>query len=129
MTSEELSERIFEACLGAFDVFSVYLGDRLGYYRALAGGELTTSDQLARSTDTTERYAREWLEQQAMTGFLLVDDPGESPTERRYWLPPAHAEVFTDRDSLAYLAPAAVAAAERERFDSLCATGALAAHG
>ena len=111
MTSDELGTRLFEACLGAFDVFSVYLGDRLGYYRALAAVDSVTSDQLAQATDTAERYAREWLEQQAMTGFLLVEDTGSAPSERRYQLPPAHAEVFTDRDSLGYLAPAAVATA------------------
>jgi hypothetical protein len=54
--------RLFEATLGAFDVLAVYLGDRLGLYRALAerGGPLT-SGELADGAGIHERYAREWL--------------------------------------------------------------------
>jgi hypothetical protein len=111
MTSDELGTRLFEACLGAFDAFSVYLGDRLGYCSALAAVDSATSEPVAWATDTAERYAREWLEQQAMTGLLLVEDVDASPSERRYQLRPAHADVFTNRDSLGYLAPAAVATA------------------
>lgn len=108
MSADELGERIFEACLGAFDIYSIYLGDRLGYYRLLADGAGRTSGELAEATETLERYAREWLEQQAMTGFLVVDDASAAAQERRYSLPEAHAEVLTNRDSLSYLAPAAV---------------------
>jgi hypothetical protein len=51
-----------------------------------------------------ERYAREWLEQQAGTGILLVEDATAAPTERRFSLPASHAEVLTDPDSTRYLA-------------------------
>jgi hypothetical protein len=108
LTTDEISERIFEACLGAFDVFAIYLGDRLGYYRALAAGEAMTSSALAAETGTAERYAREWLEQQAVTGLLIAEDPTAAAERRLYRLPSAHAEVLTDQDSLAFLAPAAV---------------------
>ncbi len=108
LTTDEISERIFAAVLGAFDVFSIYLGDRLGYYRSLADGRPVTPAQLAHATETDERYAREWLEQQAVTGFLLVDDIAGMQDERRYRLPASHAEVLTNRDSLNYLAPVAV---------------------
>ena len=33
---DALVERLFNATLGAFDLYAVYLGDRLGLYRALA---------------------------------------------------------------------------------------------
>ena len=33
---DELVERLFGAALGAMDLLCVYLGDRLGLYRALA---------------------------------------------------------------------------------------------
>ena len=33
---EALGGRIFEAALGAADILSIYLGDRLGWYRSLA---------------------------------------------------------------------------------------------
>ena len=33
---DALVERLFNATLGAFDLYAVHLGDRLGLYRALA---------------------------------------------------------------------------------------------
>ena len=33
---DDLAARLMDATLGAFDLFSVYLGDRLGFYRSLA---------------------------------------------------------------------------------------------
>ena len=58
------------AVISSLDLFSVYLDDRLGYYQALADGQPTTSGELAERTGTAERYAREWLEQQAITDIL-----------------------------------------------------------
>jgi 2-polyprenyl-3-methyl-5-hydroxy-6-metoxy-1,4-benzoquinol methylase len=54
-----------------------------------------------------ERYAREWLEQQAMTGILEAVDPDVSDTERRYALPAGHHEVLLDAGSLNHMAPMA----------------------
>jgi SAM-dependent methyltransferase len=93
--AEEFGERLFGAVLGAQLVQAAYLGDRLGFYRALATGPLTSA-QLAARTGTAERYAREWLEHQAVTGVLTVDVPGAAPSERRFRLPAGHAEVLTD---------------------------------
>jgi 2-polyprenyl-3-methyl-5-hydroxy-6-metoxy-1,4-benzoquinol methylase len=98
--------RLLSSLTGAFDIFSIYLGDRLGYYDALTAGPMTSA-QLAARTSTHERYAREWLEQQATAGILTVDDPAAAPGARRFALPPGHAEVLTDRDSLDYMAPIA----------------------
>ena len=89
------------------DVFSVYIGDRLGFYDALAVHGGLTSSKLASRTDTQERYVREWLEQQAVAGILDVDDSGAEAKARLYTLPAGHAEVLTDRDSLNYVAPLA----------------------
>jgi len=58
-TPDALVERLFEATLGAMDLFAVYLGDRLGYYRSLAGDGPATSTELAVRTGTAERYVRE----------------------------------------------------------------------
>jgi 2-polyprenyl-3-methyl-5-hydroxy-6-metoxy-1,4-benzoquinol methylase len=101
---EALGGRIFEAALGAADILSIYLGDRLGWYRSLAADGRCTATELAGRTGTHERYAREWLEQQAVTGLLSVEDAGD-PADRRYSIPAAAAEVFTDETSLSYLAP------------------------
>ncbi len=95
--------RIFEAALGTFDILAIHIGHRLWLYDALASGEQLTAGELASRTGTNERYIREWLEHQAVAGILTVD--GDVPDERRFGLLPAHVEVLTDRDSLAYMSP------------------------
>jgi SAM-dependent methyltransferase len=100
-------EELFEKIIGVMEVASVYLGDRLGLYKALADGGPATSSELAERTGTHERYAREWLEQQAVAGVLEVEEDVGRPEARRYGLPAGHAEVLLDRDSLYYLAPVA----------------------
>jgi 2-polyprenyl-3-methyl-5-hydroxy-6-metoxy-1,4-benzoquinol methylase len=105
--ADAFAERLFGAFVQTFDVYAVYLGDKLGYYAALAEGGPLNPGALAAASGTLERYAREWLEQQAVAGILEVDDQAADPAERRYTLPAGHAEVLTDRDSLRYLAPAA----------------------
>ena len=106
-SGDALAGRVFEAALATFDVFAIYVGDRLGYYRLLADhGPLTTSE-LAEHADTEERYTREWLEQQAVSGFLTVDEPEAAEAHRRFALPEEYFEVLTDTLSLSYLAPLA----------------------
>jgi SAM-dependent methyltransferase len=105
-TAGELGDRIFESCNATFDVFAVHLGRKLGLYEAMNGSEVDSS-ALSNRTGTSERYVREWLEQQAVTGMVQVANPGAGPLERRYRLPAGYAEVLTDRDSLWYLGPAA----------------------
>lgn len=106
-TTEEFAGRLFAAVLGAQEVQAVYLGDRLGWYRALADGGPMTSAELAERTGTAERYAREWLEHQAVCGYVSVDRVDAAPAERRFRLPAPQAEVLTDQDSLAFLTPVA----------------------
>ncbi|WP_231554498.1 hypothetical protein [Arthrobacter sp. L77] len=102
--AEAIAERVLAAALGMMDVLSIHLGDRLGWYRSLAAEGPATPSELAARTGTSERYAREWLHQQATTGLLAADDDGEAP---RFRLPPAAAEVLTNAKSLNYLAPLA----------------------
>jgi 2-polyprenyl-3-methyl-5-hydroxy-6-metoxy-1,4-benzoquinol methylase len=104
---DELVERLFGSALGAMDLLCVYLGDRLGMYRALADGGPSTSAELASSAGVNERYAREWLEQQAMAGILEAQDPTASDAERRYAMPAGHGEVLLEGDSLNHMAPMA----------------------
>ncbi|MDQ0734664.1 class I SAM-dependent methyltransferase [Arthrobacter agilis] len=101
--AETVAERILTAALGTIDILAIHLGDRLGWYQSLAKEGPASSSELAERTDTSERYAREWLEQQAITGILTVTE-GDS---RRFTLPPGSAEVLTDSSSLNYLAPLA----------------------
>jgi SAM-dependent methyltransferase len=105
--AEAFVGRLFEAGLGGFDVMTVYLGDRLGLYQALAATDAVTPAELAAVAGIHERYAREWLEQQAATGILEVDDAARAESVRRYSLPPGHAEALTKPDSLFSIAPMA----------------------
>jgi ubiquinone/menaquinone biosynthesis C-methylase UbiE len=100
---DALVERLFEGVLGMTDVYTVYMGDRLGLYEALADGN-STEEEIAAATGTEQRYLREWLEQQAVTGLVEVDDPSKPEGERRYRLPDGYAEVLVDRDSPSYMA-------------------------
>lgn len=97
---DAFAERAFGSALGYFDVLSTYLGLRLGMYEALAEHGPATSSELAERAGVAERYVREWLEQQATRGILRADISGDAP---RFSLPPGHAEVLLDRDSLSYL--------------------------
>ncbi len=100
-------EQLFLGAIGALETLHIYLGDRLGLYAALAAMPDASPSDLAAQAGIADRYAREWLEQQAVAGLLeVVGDDGESAT-RRYRLPPEVAEVMTDPDSLNYLAPLA----------------------
>jgi ubiquinone/menaquinone biosynthesis C-methylase UbiE len=103
---DELAERLLDSTIAAYELLSVYLGDRLGWYRVLAERGASTSAELAGTTRTAERYAREWLEQQAAAGFVAATAE-DDPLERRYTLSPAAAEVLTDASSLAFSAPLA----------------------
>ena len=68
--SDALVTRLFEANLATYDLATIYLGDRLGLYTALHESGPMTAAQLAAHTGTHERYIREWLEQQTVSGIL-----------------------------------------------------------
>jgi 2-polyprenyl-3-methyl-5-hydroxy-6-metoxy-1,4-benzoquinol methylase len=101
--AQALSFRLFQATLGFLDLISIYLGDRLGLYAALVAAGPSTSLELAARTKTDERYVREWLEQQAVTGLLDVDQLEAAPEARRYRLAEDHEEVLLDQTSLNYM--------------------------
>ena len=100
-------ERFLQSASGAFSMFSIYIGDRLGLYRALAEGGPATSQELARRTNTHARYIREWLEQQTVAGILQVENPDHGSETRRFSIPVGHAEPLIDCGSLNYVVPLA----------------------
>lgn len=102
---DELAGRLMGAALGALDLQAVYLGDRLGLYRALADGGPATPAELAERAGIHPRYAREWLEHQAVGGILEVDDVAAGEDDRHYALPDGHAAVLIDPDSPWLVAP------------------------
>ena len=102
----DLSERVRQAAAGTMDLMSIWLGNRLGLYDALSAGACSAAE-LADRTGTNRRMVREWLEQQAVTGFLQLEPVADEP-ERRYRLAPGAAEAFTDADSFSYAVPPAL---------------------
>jgi SAM-dependent methyltransferase len=106
---ETMMERLFASFLGGMDMLAIYLGDRLGLYAALALGDPKTPSELADATGIHERYAREWLEQQAVTGILAVEGEDAPAGARRYSLPAEYRAILLDERSLDFMAPLAQA--------------------
>src|ERR1700736_3017383 len=66
------------------------IGDRLGFYKELAQAALTSAE-LARRTQTDERYVREWLGQQSAGGYVQFD-----PASNAWSLSPEQALCLAD---------------------------------
>src|SRR5690606_24294684 len=108
--SVDLVERLSDAALGALELFGVYLGHRLHLYEVLDRRGPLGPSGLAAAAGIHERYAREWLEQQAVAGYLAVVDDGADEGAgaghgRRYALRPEHRGVLVDPLDGEHLAP------------------------
>ena len=66
----ETARTVFGAFSGAVTSAMIYLGDRLGLYRALAEVDSFDSHELAAETGLSERWVREWLHQQGAAAVL-----------------------------------------------------------
>jgi 2-polyprenyl-3-methyl-5-hydroxy-6-metoxy-1,4-benzoquinol methylase len=106
-TADALAERLGGAALGAYELLTVYLGDRLGLYRAISERGDMNPGELAEAAGIHRRYAREWLEQQAVAGILEVSEEDGSAEERRFALPAGCEDVLLDPESLSYVVPMA----------------------
>mgnify|MGYP001164684715 CR=1 FL=1 len=103
-SANELVARLVDSTLATMDVLAIYLGDQLGLYRALAEGPATAAE-LARRAGIDARYAREWAEQQSLSGILRAAP--ERDGEHRFSLPDGYREVLVDTASLNHMAPMA----------------------
>jgi SAM-dependent methyltransferase len=121
-----MTDKIFTSVLGGMEAVTIAIGDRLGYYKALDGKDLT-SVELASLTSTSERYTREWLEQQSVCGYLVVV-AGSDAQNRRYALAPGAGETLARPDELTTMAPMtrmlAAAAAQWTRIADGARSGA-----
>jgi SAM-dependent methyltransferase len=99
--SDKLMGFVFKAVdeVGAtLNAALVVMGDRLGFYQALADHGPSTPAELAERTSTDQHYTREWLNAQAAGGFVEYD-----ASTGRYTLPPEQTVAMTDPNSPAYL--------------------------
>ena len=76
----------------------VIIGERLGLYKAMAKSGPITSNELAKKTNTAERYIREWLANQAAGGYIIYN-----PNDQTFFLPPEQALVLADENSSVYI--------------------------
>lgn len=82
---------------GAAMMASVLLGDELGLYRAMAGQDALSAEELARATGCNPRLTLEWLNAQAAAGYVEARDG-------RFFLPEEQAMALADVDSPVYVA-------------------------
>ena len=102
-----LADRLVGAAIGALELQSIYVGRRLGLYESLRSPR--TAAELAEHTGVDPRYAREWLEQQAVAGFVSVDGAiGNDYLDRvRFWLNSQQLAVLVHEEDPAYVSPLA----------------------
>ncbi len=101
INEEKLNQFVHKAVcdIGAtYSAALMVIGEELGLYKAMAELGPVTSQQLARSTDTSERYVREWLAAQAAGGYAGYDAETEC-----YSLSEEQAFALADENSPAYL--------------------------
>ncbi|MGE0224997.1 MAG: class I SAM-dependent methyltransferase [Acetobacteraceae bacterium] len=83
---------------GAFNVPLVRIGDKLGLYQAMHNAGPLTVDHFCAKAGIAPRYAREWLANQAASGYIVYD-----PQQQTFELPPEQAMIFADEASPVYM--------------------------
>lgn len=73
--AEALGGRLFNATLGTAELFTIYLGQVHGLYRAVDAAGSASAAQLSQATGVESRYLQEWLQAQAIGGLLTVNGP------------------------------------------------------
>lgn len=107
---EAFANRLMADAMAAMETLGVWLGLRLSLYAAIDRAGASTADELASNAGIDPRYAREWLEQQAVAGVLVATE-GKDAYGRRYELPQPHREVLLDQVSPYFVAPMSYALA------------------
>jgi len=78
---------------------SIVIGEKLGLYKAMATpDERITAGELAKKTNTNERYVREWLNANAASGYVEYDADKDA-----YFMTPEQSFVMTNEENAAYL--------------------------
>jgi len=94
---EEIADKAIGYLSGAGVSALVYLGDRLGLYRALSESGPATSAELAAKAGLHERWVREWLYGQASAGLVRYAGDG------RFELTSEQAAVLANEENPAFV--------------------------
>ncbi len=94
---EEIANKAIGYLSGAGITGLVYLGDRLGLYRALRESGPSTSAELATKARLDERWVREWLHGQASAALVRYAGDG------RFELTNEQAAVLADEENPAFV--------------------------
>jgi SAM-dependent methyltransferase len=97
----ELMGQLAGHMTGSAICLAIWMGDELGFYRALAGAGPKTADEVAAATSCNPRLVREWLDGQAAGGLLAYDVDADT-----YELSPEAALALADDTSPVFLARA-----------------------
>lgn len=105
--------RVWKYKQGEMVGLMIHLGDRLGLYRAMSGGEPWTAERLAGVAGLDERLVREWLLGQAAAGLLARSPEGE------YRLEAEGEATLVDEEALSFAAGAFIGGFEPERIEAM----------
>jgi 2-polyprenyl-3-methyl-5-hydroxy-6-metoxy-1,4-benzoquinol methylase len=98
---EEFMGQMVGHMTGATACFSIWLGDELGLYGALARDGAHSADAVADDTGCNPRLVREWLDGQTAAGLVQYDPDGD-----RYSLSAEAAMALADESSPVFTARA-----------------------
>jgi hypothetical protein len=91
---QEFMRKIVNDLGATWSTVLVIIGDKLGLYKAMADSKPVTAAELASRTRTNERYIREWLANQAASGYIRYDS-----NTGKYTLPPEQAMALANENS------------------------------
>jgi SAM-dependent methyltransferase len=95
---DEFMGRVVADMGAALSAALVVIGDRLGLYRAMADGDPVSADELAGRTGADPRYVREWLSNQAASGYV-----GYDPQAEEFFLTPEQSFALAQEGSPAFV--------------------------
>jgi hypothetical protein len=98
---EDLVGRLFMEGVGSMHVLTVYLGVKLGLWRALTEGKAVTVAELADVTSLDAWYVHEWLQAETIAGLVTAD--GDDLWTARFTAAEGIGEVLVEETSPAYL--------------------------
>jgi 2-polyprenyl-3-methyl-5-hydroxy-6-metoxy-1,4-benzoquinol methylase len=96
---EEMVGQLAGHMTGGAICLSIWLGDELGYYRAIADTGSITADALAGRSGCNPRLTREWLDSQAAAGLVSYDAHNDS-----YCMSDEATMLLADESSPAFMA-------------------------